>query len=65
LHGVHEELQRMPPGSHCITEVATRWGFTEHGRFAACYKNLLGELPHATLSRAAVRAPLQFSDLLY
>jgi AraC-like DNA-binding protein len=63
LHGVHNELRERSPRSHCITEVANSWGFTELGRFAAEYNNLFGELPKATLNRQKAKAPQQFVDL--
>lgn len=64
LHGVHEELRRLPPDSRSITEVANNWGFTELGRFSGEYKKLFGELPSATLNRATARPPLRLVDLL-
>lgn len=35
-----------------VALVASRWGFSNHGRFAATYRSEFGELPSATLARA-------------
>jgi AraC family ethanolamine operon transcriptional activator len=65
LHGVHGQLRQLPPGSHGVTQVAARWGFSELGRFAGEYKNLFGELPSATLNRTQTKPQHRLIDLLH
>jgi len=55
LRHIHEELRRAT--SHTtVTDVATRWGFTQLGWFAAEYRKHFGESPSETL-RSAKFAP--------
>ena len=42
-------LRVATPGSNTVTEVATKLGFTDLGRFAAYYRNLFGLYPSQTL----------------
>lgn len=51
LRRVREELTAADPATTTVTDVATRWGFLHHSRFAARYRQRYGEPPSATLRR--------------
>jgi AraC-like DNA-binding protein len=56
MHLVRRGLRESAPTATNVTEVATRCGFWQFGRFAGEYKSLFGELPSATLARPAEAA---------
>lgn len=49
LRRVRADLLIADPGSTSVSTVASRWGFTHLGRFAAVYRAQYGELPSRTL----------------
>lgn len=51
MEAVRHDLERAGPGDS-VTAVATRWGFTQLGRFSADYRLRFGENPSLTLQRA-------------
>jgi AraC-like DNA-binding protein len=53
MHLARRALRRSEPAGATVTEVATRYGFWQFGRFAGEYKALFGESPSAMLARAA------------
>ncbi len=55
LDQVRAELLRADAPT-TVTDVSRRWGFTNPGRFASCYRERFGEDPVATL-RAHTRTP--------
>jgi AraC family ethanolamine operon transcriptional activator len=60
LNMVRAALQRAKPAPGAIAELAKRYGFSELGRFATCYRETFGEAPSATLRRSPqviVRSP--------
>jgi AraC-like DNA-binding protein len=51
LNLARRELARADPASMTVTEVATKFGFWELGRFSAAFYRLFGEHPSTTLRR--------------
>jgi AraC-like DNA-binding protein len=51
MHLARRALREAAPGAAGVTEIATRYGFWQFGRFAVEYRSLFGETPSATLHR--------------
>jgi len=51
LHLVRRTLRQADPVATTVTDIATRYGFWQLGRFAVEYHLLFGEPPSATLRR--------------
>jgi AraC-like DNA-binding protein len=49
MHLARRTLRESGPTATTVTEIATRYGFWQFGRFAGAYKLLFGELPSTTL----------------
>ena len=49
----HQALRAGDPSKTTVTEIATRFGFWELGRFAVEYRAWCGESPVASLRRPA------------
>jgi AraC-like DNA-binding protein len=49
LERAHRELQSADPVATTVAEIAARWGFAHHGRFAAIYQSSYGHAPSVTL----------------
>ena len=60
LDRVHQDLLRIADGSASgtVAEVATRWGFTHLGRFAAYYREAYGQVPSRTAERDTSGNPI-------
>jgi len=50
LEKVHAELLNPAQGKN-VTQIATKWNFSQLGRFSACYKKVYGESPTDTLRK--------------
>jgi AraC-like DNA-binding protein len=53
LHLAHRALAMSEPAVTTVTQIATKYGFWDLGRFAVVYRKLFGERPSATLARPA------------
>jgi AraC-like DNA-binding protein len=53
MHLARHALSLADPATTTVTQVATRFGFWELGRFAVAYRRLFGEPPSVSLHRAA------------
>lgn len=53
LQRAHAELRAADPARTSVSDVALRWGFTHHGRFAAAYRERYGRSPSETLRHSA------------
>ena len=51
LHAVHRDLLLSAPAEKIITDILTKLGVWEFGRFSGIYKRHFGELPSETLLR--------------
>ena len=51
MHFAKRALRHATPETATVTEIATRFGFWQLGRFAVEYQSLFGETPSATLRR--------------
>jgi AraC-like DNA-binding protein len=51
MHLARRELLVSAPSCTSVTDVATRFGFFQLGRFAGVYRSMFGESPSATLHR--------------
>ncbi|MGH7156168.1 MAG: helix-turn-helix transcriptional regulator [Acetobacteraceae bacterium] len=49
LHLAHRALRHASPGETSVTDIATRFGFWELGRFSVEYRSVFGETPSITL----------------
>jgi len=51
MHLARRALRQAAPDATSVTDIATRFGFWQLGRFAVEYQSLFGESPSATLRR--------------
>jgi transcriptional regulator GlxA family with amidase domain len=51
MHLARRGLREATPEAASVTDIATRYGFWQLGRFAGEYQSLFGESPSATLRR--------------
>lgn len=59
MHLARRDLRIAGPAATSVTEVVTRHGFWELGRFSVAYRSLFGESPSATRCRPPDDPPPQ------
>jgi len=64
MQASRHELMDEDPRSTRVTDVATRWGFSELGRFAVDYKRQFGESPSYTLKKRGHTTPRRLIDII-
>jgi AraC family ethanolamine operon transcriptional activator len=64
LDRLHRKLRSARSPADTVTRMAASLGFTEHGRMAAEYKRMFGELPSTTLASCSETATMRLADAL-
>jgi AraC family ethanolamine operon transcriptional activator len=64
MNRVRKELRASNPKFANVTDVLTRWGVTELGRFAVEYKSLFGQSPSLTLAQDLIAPARRLADAL-
>jgi transcriptional regulator GlxA family with amidase domain len=54
LNLMHTALAHADPAAESISEIASRYGFTELGRLAGVYRTIFGEMPSETLGSSLI-----------
>jgi len=63
LNNAHRDLCRAEPDStESVTKIASRWGFSELGRFAVEYRQLFGKKPSLTLKMPRAEPGIRLAD---
>jgi len=62
MHLARRGLRIADPAAATVTEIATKYGFWELGRFSVAYRSLFGESPSAALRRPPEDPRLQKND---
>ncbi|HEX2943830.1 MAG TPA: helix-turn-helix domain-containing protein [Rhodopila sp.] len=55
LHLAHRDLRSATPSDGTVTDIATKYGFWELGRFAVSYRTIFGQSPSVTLRESLSR----------
>jgi AraC-like DNA-binding protein len=63
IHLARRALRQAHPDAASVTDIATRYGFWQLGRFAVAYQALFGEAPAATLRRQPEPPQNSFAEI--